>query len=109
VEVWGGSGGCWVELFNGLGGVVGSIVEGGIVVVEDEGIFIGSSSRNEYEGASLGVTDPYRKMVSSNVTCRESIILLVARSRQRYPRWFDEYPRKMHGVDRGPSLWDVST
>lgn len=41
------------------------------------------SSKKSYEGLTLGVMEPNGKTVSSNVTWREMIILLVFRSRQR--------------------------
>ena len=65
------------------------------------------SSRKEYDGGSLGVTDPNGKMDSSKVTWREIMMRLVERSRQRKPRWNDGYSRKTHGELRGDNLWGV--
>lgn len=54
-----------------------------------------------------GVVDGglYGKMVSSKTTWREIIMRRDVRSRQRYPRCRDGYPRKTQAVDRGASLW----
>nr|GEV68513.1 RNA-directed DNA polymerase, eukaryota, reverse transcriptase zinc-binding domain protein [Tanacetum cinerariifolium] len=50
-----------------------------IIATGDEGV----ASRNRYEAEEEGVMDLYGNCVSSKVTCRERMILLVSRSRQR--------------------------
>ena len=50
------------------------------------GFISGESSKKLYLGADVGLEVPYGKTVSSKVTWREMIILLVFNSRQRYPR-----------------------
>jgi hypothetical protein len=93
-EVGGGVGtGTWSFGEDG-GGVGGAGILTGVIEIGLEGEPIGvvliivemrleESSKKSYEGVGLEGWDWNGKTVSSKVTCREIIILLVLRSRQR--------------------------
>ena len=65
------------------------------------------SSRKEYKGGLVCVTEPKGKIDSSKMTYREIRMRREDKSRHQKPRCWDGLPKKTQGVLRGANLCGV--